>query len=195
MQSNAQALSWPGRLGPVLEEHRLLIRTAREKAEDALRLRRERFVEELAAIKKQVGECRDLGDVDEIPRYVKKAQGLQARLDAAVTTIEEFNKEEEAFEWELTQYPLRHRLVQDLEPFLKLYEAIDSFRRQHAAWMDGPFLEINPEVVENDAGTIWRTLYKLEKTFSEQAAPREMAVTVKAELDDFKENIPLIQVR
>eukprot|EP00048_Salpingoeca_helianthica_P012895 m.192407 g.192407 ORF g.192407 m.192407 type:complete len:3920 (+) comp15437_c5_seq100:290-12049(+) len=193
MAMNAQAFSWPARLGPVLDEHRIIIRTSREKGEDALRLRREKFVDELAAVKKSVGELKDLKDMGETPRYLQRAQALQTRLDGALTTIEEFNKEEEAFEWEQTQYPQRHKLVQDLEPYLKLYEAIEAFHTQYAAWMDGPFSEINPETVENEAGSIWRTLYKIEKTFSDVPGPRDMASAVKSEVDDFKENIPLIQ--
>ena len=194
MQQNAQAFSWPSRLVPVLEEHKIIIRTSREKAEDALRTRREKFVEELSVLKKQIAELRELGDVKNVATYLKKAQSMQGKLDSALERIDEFNKEEEAFEWEQTTYPLRHKLVQELEPFLKLYEAISAFHTQHAQWMDGPFAEINPEFVEAESGNIWRTLYKLEKSFSEEQAPREMAATVKAELDEFKENIPLIQV-
>ena len=193
-QQNAQAFSWPSRLVPVLEEHRIIIRTSREKAEESLRTRREKFVDELGAMKKQVAELKDLGDVGEVPRYLKRAQALQAKMDSALDRIDEFNKEEEAFEWEQTTYPLRHKLVQELEPFLNLYKAIDAFRTQHAQWMDGPFTEINPEAVEAESGNIWRLLYKLEKGFNELPAPRGMAATVKAELDEFKENVPLIQV-
>lgn len=58
--------------------------------------------------------------------------------------------------------------------------------------MDGDFNKINPEVVENETGNIWRTLYKLEKTFSDTENPRTVAQNVKTEVDDFKENIPLI---
>ena len=45
--------------------------------------------------------------------------------------------------------------------------------------MEGPFGGVDPEVVENDVGTIWRTLYKLEKTFSDTPLPKEMAAKVR----------------
>ena len=44
--------------------------------------------------------------------------------------------------------------------------------------MDGPMGDIDPDVVENDAGAIWRGLYKLEKIFSESDNPLKMAQKV-----------------
>ena len=44
--------------------------------------------------------------------------------------------------------------------------------------MDGPMNGIDPDVVENDVGAIWRGLYKLEKGFSESPNPLKMAQKV-----------------
>ena len=51
--------------------------------ENALKMRRERFIEELDGYSRQVEEFVGFGDMQEIGRYLKKAQALQARLDAA----------------------------------------------------------------------------------------------------------------
>jgi dynein heavy chain len=190
---NAETLTWLNNIGAIFEEHRKIIRTSREKAEDSLRERRIKFVEEIESYNSQLVEFKDLGNLDEIVKYVKKAEGLQAKLDAGLQRIEEFNSEEEAFEWEISQYPQRNKVVQDLEPYLKLYQTINDFRTNFDKWMDGAFDQVNPEVVENEAGNYWRNLYKLEKTFNDIPAPRIMAANVKREVDDFKENLPLIQ--
>ena len=47
-------------------------------------------------------------------------------------------------------------------------------------WMDGPMSGVDPDQVENDAGSMWRTLYKLEKQFSENPNPLQMAKKVHA---------------
>lgn len=44
--------------------------------------------------------------------------------------------------------------------------------------MDGPMSGVDPDVVENDTGTFWRTLYKLEKTFVDDENPLKMAQKV-----------------
>ena len=46
-------------------------------------------------------------------------------------------------------------------------------------WLDGVFEKIDPDVVESDVGNMWRTLYKLEKTFSETPLPKQMAEKVR----------------
>ena len=51
---------------------------------------------------------------------------------------------------------------------------------------------VDPDVVENDIGVVWRTLYKLEKGFSEQPNALNMAQKVKGRVDDFKEHLTLI---
>ena len=38
---------------------------------------------------------------------------------------------------------------------------------------------VDPDKVENDTGAIWRTLYKLEKTFNDAPNPLKMAQKVK----------------
>ena len=45
-------------------------------------------------------------------------------------------------------------------------------------WMDGPMSGVDPDQVENDIGSIWRTLYKMEKSFSECPNPLKMAQKV-----------------
>ena len=189
---NAETFTWLNNISGVFEEHRKIIRTSREKAEDSLKERRVKFVEELESLNNEVAEFKDLGNLDDIAKYLKKAETLQQKLDAGQNRIEEFNNEEEAFEWEISQYPQRNRLVQDLEPYLKLYQTINDFRGNLDKWLDGAFDQVNPEVVENESGSYWRSLYKLEKTFSDIAAPRIMAASVKREVDDFKENLPLV---
>lgn len=37
---------------------------------------------------------------------------------------------------------------------------------------------VDPDLVENETGAFWRTLYKLEKTFSDDPNPFKMAQTV-----------------
>lgn len=60
--------------------------------------------------------------------------------------------------------------------------------------MNGPFLNLDAEQVEEDVGTMWRNLHKLSKTFgaSEQLKPKKSAEVLKMKLEKFKENLPIL---
>ena len=64
-------------------------------------------------------------------RYQKKAQGLETRLEEATEKMETFHAEEDAFEWDRSQYPLKNKLANTLTPYLKLYETIVEFEKKH----------------------------------------------------------------
>lgn len=49
----------------------------------------------------------------------------------------------------------------------------------------------DPEVIENETGIAYRTIYKLEKTFQEPAV-RKLAEIVRMKIEDFKEHMPVI---
>ena len=52
-----------------------------------LQLRRERFTEELESYSKQMEEFQSYGDMSEIQRYLKKAQTLDTKLQAAADKV------------------------------------------------------------------------------------------------------------
>ena len=60
-------------------------------------------------------------------------------------------------------------------------------------WNDGPMSGVDPDVVEQEVGNFWRNLYKLEKGFAENPAPKKIAAKVKSKVEEFKENLPLVQ--
>jgi dynein heavy chain len=192
MHYNQETFNWYNRMPKIFAEHDEIIAHSRKEAEDGLKLRRDRFANELETYSKQVEEFETFGDVMEISRYLKKAQTLHSKLEEAQTKIEGFNAEEDAFDWERSQYPLRNKLVNTLAPYHKLYETIVEFQEKSDKWMEGPMNGVDPDQVENDTGGIWRTLYKLEKSFSDVPNPLKMATKIKGRVDEFKELLPLI---
>lgn len=50
-------------------------------------LRRERFIEELESYMKQVEEFQTFGEINEIQRYLKKAQTLDTKLQVAADKV------------------------------------------------------------------------------------------------------------
>ena len=128
----------------------------------------------------------------DLPKYFKKSQSLEQKLTLANERIDQFNAEEEAFGWEVTQYPLRLATYNNLQPFLKLYEIGVEFTNKHNDWMDGPMSKVVPDQVDADVNNYWRQLYKLERQFQNQPVARKMAAKLRTKVDEFKENLPLV---
>ncbi|XP_054535146.1 dynein axonemal heavy chain 7 isoform X6 [Pan troglodytes] len=191
---NNSVFQWYGRMGEIFEEHRKIIKEKIEQYQEGLKLRCERFVEELESYAKQSEEFYSFGDLQDVQRYLKKAQILNGKLDLAADKIEQFNAEEEAFGWLPSVYPQRKKIQDGLNPYLRLYETAVEFSSKYRAWTEGPYHKVNPDQVEADTGNYWRGLYKLEKTFHDSPYALAMTKKVRSKVEDFKQHIPLIQV-
>ncbi|KAI3386968.1 hypothetical protein SNEBB_010455 [Seison nebaliae] len=190
---NNQTFLWHERMKEVFEQHREIIAERETHYQEKLIEKKKKFVEELDGYVKQVDEFEVYGDLMEIQRYYKKAQLLEQKLVAAADRIDQFNKEEEAFEWEVSSYPLRMQTLNILQPYLRLYQIGVEFSSKQKEWREGPMRKVDPDTVDQDVSTYWRQLYKLERQFGNVPAARKMAVKIRSHIDEFKDHLPLIQ--
>jgi dynein heavy chain, axonemal len=111
VELNSVTFTWPMRIIPILENHNEIIGDAKAKSKELLKERRTRLELEMSEIGIQVNELREVGELDEVPFYVKKVQGLTKQLVAAQDVIATFNREEQLFGWNLTAYPQRKQIM------------------------------------------------------------------------------------
>ncbi|CAL8266095.1 unnamed protein product [Lota lota] len=194
MNLNRLTAQWYKRMPSVFEDHRLILTEKTRHYQADLKMRCQRFLEELKCYASQVEEFSAFGDLSELSKYLKKAQALNNKLEAAMMKIDGFNQEEESYGWPVSQYPERKEIQDQLAPFLRLYETASEFHTQHQQWVHGPLSGVNPDKVEADVGNYWRALYKLEKGFIDTPSALNIATNVKAEVDAFKVQIPIVQV-
>lgn len=105
-----------------------------------------------------------------------------------MTRIDEFNEEEEAYGWELSQYPLRKQIHDKLMPYKKLYDNCVDFLTKQNEWLSTQIGSYDPEEIETDVSTLYRNVYKLEKQFSDKPATKNLANAVRCSvnlLEDF----------
>ncbi|XP_073489206.1 dynein axonemal heavy chain 7 isoform X1 [Aquarana catesbeiana] len=191
---NNDTFQWHDRMGAIFEEHRKIMHEKSQEYQDGLKLRCERFVEELENFRKQVEEFEAYGDIHDVSKYLKKAQALNSKLEQAVEKIDQFNAEEEAFGWAASQYPQRKKISESLSPYLRLYEIIVEFNTKYKNWMEAPYTTVNPDLVEQDVGNYWRALYKLERTFTNSPNAQSLTSKIKEKVEKFREIIPLVQI-
>lgn len=193
MELSTSTMNWYRRMPDVFMEHAVLIEEKQQQFKEDLKLRKERLTEDLETYSKQSEEFRTYGDIDEVKKYARKAQSLEAKLNTAGEKIEAINEEEESFELDVTTFPLRQQLLTFIKPYINLYNTSNDFNEKYAAWMHGPMTEVQPDTVETEVGNMWRELYKLRKFFDSVPAPKSIASKMKSKVDNFKTHMPIVQ--
>lgn len=92
--------------------------------------------------------------------------------------IDRINEEEQAYGWELSQYPLRKQCHDKLIPYKKLYDAGQEFLEKHNLWLHSQIGTHDPEQIEDTVGNLYRIVTKLEKQFSSQPYTLKLALDV-----------------
>ncbi|KAF7280376.1 hypothetical protein GWI33_006107 [Rhynchophorus ferrugineus] len=193
MKQNNITFHWYLHMPKVIEEHRQMVDSKMEEFQALLTTKIQKFVEDLDLYAKMVDELQYNGNVEELPRYHKKATKLDERLITAMERIDRFNEEEQAFGFELSQYPLRKQIHEKLAPYKKLYDNATDFLNKHELWMKSRVGSYDPEQIDADVGTYYRNIYKLEKVFADKPATLNLATTVREKVEEFKEQMPIIQ--
>ncbi|XP_076308480.1 dynein axonemal heavy chain 7-like [Tachypleus tridentatus] len=193
IQQNSEAFQWQAGMDEVFINHHAIIQEKDVEFQEALKVHRRMFIDELESYGFQIEELTTMGELQEVSRYLKKARKLEKHLQEAADKVDQFNMEEESFGWSTTNYPQRPQLLAKLLPYLKLYEVTVDFNKKHSAWLEGPLRAVNPDLVEQEVGNYWRIMYKLEKTFNDCPTAKKVTLQVKTKIEDFKDNLPLIQ--
>ncbi|KAH0950776.1 hypothetical protein HN011_006322 [Eciton burchellii] len=192
MDNNNVAFQWYHRIPKIFQDNRLMIEVKTLEFQNALRVRYQKFWEELDSYSKQVEEMQFWGLIDEVYRYQRKAQILDDRLIAAMEKIDKFNEEEASFGWDITQYPLRKQIADRLLPFKKLFDSICEYLTKYDNWINSTIGTYDPEEIDNDVGMYYRIIYKLEKSFHEPEL-RDLASDVREKIDIFKKRMPIVK--
>ncbi|XP_046853911.1 dynein axonemal heavy chain 7-like isoform X3 [Xenia sp. Carnegie-2017] len=215
IQLNCTVLNWPKEIGPVFDRNDEIVVKSQKRAENALTEKREKVMMELEKLQRRVEEFGEYGDLEMMMQYVKDVQTVQRKLSDCSESINFINQEEELFKWEQTTYPQLEVIQQSIDPYLKLFTTVLKWQRAEKKWMDGDFMELEPELIEAEAEEYGREMYKISKLFaskkkdekdkksrildskdegskSEEKAAVNVVNTIRNQIDNFKENIPVI---
>lgn len=91
------------------------------------KVRIQKFIEDLESYEKQLEDLKSCGNLEDLPKYLKKVQHLDARIHNALDKIQCFNAEEDAYGWERSQFPLQEQVRHCLLIIIILYNSIYLF--------------------------------------------------------------------
>uniref|UniRef100_A0A803VDZ1 Dynein axonemal heavy chain 3 n=1 Tax=Ficedula albicollis TaxID=59894 RepID=A0A803VDZ1_FICAL len=102
--------------------------------------------------------------------------------------------EEDLLGQEKTQFPLLQSIIATKEPFEQLWVTSYAFHTRSEEWMNGSLQQLNADEISEEVGNMWRTMYKLCKSFPDVPVPRRMAESMKFKLDKFKQHLPVLSI-
>ncbi|KAK9727723.1 Dynein heavy chain, N-terminal region 2 [Popillia japonica] len=193
MKQNNMTFWWYLRMARTIDEHREMVDQKMQEFQDSLNNRIQKFTDDLEVYARMVDDLQNNGNIEDLPKYHKKATQLDNRLIGAMEKIDRFNEEETAFKFELSQYPLRKQIYDKLVPYKKLYDNATEFLEKHDQWMTAKVGSYIPDDIETDVQQYYRVIYKLEKVFSDRPATAALTTTVREQIEEFKEHMPIIQ--
>ncbi|QQP52952.1 Uncharacterized protein FKW44_005260, partial [Caligus rogercresseyi] len=193
MKSNTRTFQWQAGMPKVFEEHEEIMGGKTCEYQKALKLRRERFIDELESANQLVDDFFSYGDVNELAKYMKKALGLSEKLRLFKEKTDKFNMEEKAFDWELTHYPLLQATMDKLNPFYRLYETSMEFMNKQKTWYECPMGTHDPADIEREVESSWKLVSQLETEFSDIPAAKDLVVNVCEKISEFKDKMPIIK--
>ena len=126
-------------------------------------------------------------------RNVEVLDRLTKQLQEAKEEMQAINEEQSLLSWEATKFPLLQQLLNQKESYDSLWRTTFHFHTQHEIWYHGPFQSLDAEAISEEVESMWRTIFKLTKTFSDQIMSRRVAEYVKDRIERFRQYLPVLQ--
>uniref|UniRef100_A0A8C2VP56 Dynein axonemal heavy chain 3 n=1 Tax=Chinchilla lanigera TaxID=34839 RepID=A0A8C2VP56_CHILA len=184
------------RIEDIFETSRNLLLSKRDQAEMDLIKRCSEFESRLESYGKELEgfRKREVMTTEEMKHNVEKLNELSRNLMQAMAEFELINKEEELLEKEKSTFPLLQTLITNRVPYEQLWVTAYEFSTKSEEWMNGPLFLLNAEEITEEIGNMWRTIYKLTKTFADVPAPRRLAENVRLKVEKFKQHLPILSI-
>ena len=185
-------ISWPMKIDEAMGKS--LERCVEKREEFALLQRSEqdafdKSLNKLEDVVNKFGKHTDLAKVKEVSEQVLKLQGELKEADQKKLL---FNKREAILGTPMTDYSQLGKIQKAFEPYANLWTTAANWVQWQTDWLEGPFINLDPETMERELGNAQRTMFKLVKQFDGVAGLGEISKTVKSEIEEFMPVMPLV---
>ncbi|GCB71663.1 hypothetical protein scyTo_0001655 [Scyliorhinus torazame] len=148
----------------------------------------------ITKLKEEIFEAADR--LDFLLDYATLPAAASTICRASFLRIKEFQKKVMAYGKEVDSFKKKEIITTD--ELRNNVEKLSELTKNLNAAMDeaavGPFQGLDAEEITNDVSTMWRTMYKLTKTFSDISGPKRVAENAKLKIEKFKPHLPIIAI-
>ncbi|EDV27935.1 uncharacterized protein TRIADDRAFT_52992 [Trichoplax adhaerens] len=196
MKLNNTVFNWPHQIARTFDIMGARMQNRRDLAEEELRKRVKLLEGKIITYSSDIEIFRrkEIMAMEEMKKNVDTLQDLHEKLLAASEDLEAINSEEKLLDWPPSAFPQLSVMFATKDPYDKLWKTALEFYTKHEIWMNGSFLELDADKITEDFETMWHTIHRLSRTFSDVTSPRRVVETVKSKLEKFKINLPILQI-
>ncbi|XP_063858635.1 dynein axonemal heavy chain 3-like isoform X1 [Scylla paramamosain] len=192
--------AWPHKIQEDFRLAEARLSHKRDLKETALKARVANFEKTLQIYHKELEDLRSRDNfimkeirVDTMKRNVEMLDRLTTQLHEAKEELQGINEEQSLLSWEMTKFPLLQSMVSLKEPYDRLWHTTYDFHQKYERWYNGPFEGLDAEAISDEVEEMWKTMFKLTKTFMDQVGSRRVAEYVKERIEKFRLHVPVLQ--
>lgn len=148
LKLNGITVTWPDRILPVLELSKKKVNAKKQRVQEDVKTTTLQINVEIVEVFNSVSRFQDYGMMSETADYLSKIETIEGQVQSLGAQIAIINNEESLLEWEPSPFQKYRQIIDNLQPFKVLWETAALFQVEHAKWMSGPFLDIQPAAVD-----------------------------------------------
>jgi len=186
------SFAWPNRIISDVSDAQRSLDSQKQKFEEKLDQEKEEFQKDIAKYKEELEWVKTLNDYSLAMKVSTKICALKENLDRAKERIQSFAEREQLFGIEVSDYSVVDVLLEDFEPYYKLWTAAIDFKQSQDEWLNGALSRLNAQEIEQFVEEQYKESYKTIKVFEGLANPQAVARDLREEISNFRKNMPII---
>ncbi|XP_030747452.1 dynein heavy chain 3, axonemal isoform X2 [Sitophilus oryzae] len=194
---NCRVFLWPKDMEAVVELAIQRLNMKRDQAETALKNKRIAFDSKLKRHEKMLNAFKKkdppLLTMEEMEENVTQVELIVARLQEDKVEAEQINEEEQLLDIDPSPFMNLAKMLTVVDPYDKLWHSVLEYHQNYDAWYFGPFAGLDADEITEYIENMWRVLYKLAKTLSDNPGAKRIAEMVRAKVEKFRQFLPVLQ--
>ncbi|XP_008570797.1 PREDICTED: dynein heavy chain 1, axonemal [Galeopterus variegatus] len=187
------ASNWPSKILGQIEMVRQQHVEDEEKFRKIQVMDQNNFQEKLEGLQLVVAGFSTHVDITRAHEIANEVRRVKKQLKDCQQLAMLYNNRERIFGLPITNYDKLSRMVKEFQPYLDLWTTASDWLRWSESWMNDPLSAIDAEQLEKNVIESFKTMHKCVKQFKDIPACQEVALDIRARIEDFKPYIPLIQ--
>uniref|UniRef100_A0A8C5KDU7 Dynein axonemal heavy chain 1 n=1 Tax=Jaculus jaculus TaxID=51337 RepID=A0A8C5KDU7_JACJA len=187
------ASNWPSKILGQIEMVRQQHTEEEEKFRKIQIMDQNNFQEKLEGLQLVVAGFSTHVDILRAHEIANEVRRVKKQLKDCQQLAMLYNNRERIFGSAVTNYDKLSRMVKEFQPYLDLWTTASDWLRWSESWMNDPLSAIDAEQLEKNVIESFKTMHKCVKQFKDIPACQDVALDIRARIEEFKPYIPLIQ--
>ncbi|XP_008850074.1 dynein heavy chain 1, axonemal [Nannospalax galili] len=187
------ASNWPSKILGQIENVQQQHTEDEEKFHKIQLMDQNNFQEKLEGLQLVVAGFSTHVEISRAHEIANEVRRVKKQLKDCQQLAALYNNRERIFGLPVTNYDKLSRMVKEFQPYLDLWTTASDWLRWSESWMNDPLSAIDAEQLEKNVVESFKTMHKCVKQFKDIPACQDVALDIRARIEEFKPYIPLIQ--